>query len=509
MGGQLAKLYLRGNLMYTTAKELPQEDKDKVQRLMMQAWSCPLIRNGLSEFCMALARTIGNEYRDYEAGMQDAHVTFWRAGLMVLYHESRKCQRCAKSYTTTYEIPSYCVRTLKYWCDQPRGEGSKGVTGKPHGTCKPTVINTKWLEDNDLNNYEISPKDQKEIDKVRKGDLFKIKVCPECLIEKKVHIVHAEQECLGDLDISWEPKPEIASEVTFTCNNIRKHKVPNSDGDIHLPHTWKEQHDGDPVESSCSQCEKIIKGDYIKRKKFFQTYLFNYLKQILKENKPPSIKEELELSSPADDVLMEMICELLTDEKNRKKNKVEHSTLSEDHSHTIFCETGLIPQRMILQIAELKDEFEPMGVNVATSHNQIHITPLFNLNDRFYAKMITRLKVKKAFVKHVSLDGPDDDSNNFRDFCEYKAKPDITVYSEQIIDELDRISVIRSRLPENAREVLDLIVHTPDAYYKEFRTERIHKNHVMQFLGKSQREVEEAFSAIKCHLLAEGLTPDF
>jgi len=514
MGGQLARLYLRGNLMHITAKGLSKKSLDQVQRLIVQASKCPLLHNPLSEFCMALARTIGNEYRNYEYGLQDAQVTFWRAGVQILHHESRRCERCAMSFTTTYDNPQKCARTLSYWCDELDTEEKK------HGSRGTTVINKEWLKANNtkkkgvhLYKLQDQNKDKKIIDQIESETLFKARACSKCLEEKKIHFLTPEQNCEGDLHISWSPKPEIATEARFYCK-CGGPRPPACFKDGKQNPGWKEHHDGDPVTSRCpaplkngqGPCGQEVQGEYIKRKKFLQTFLFNYLKQILRENKPPSITEVQELVSPADDVLKHMVCNLMD---NAKGIKLRYDTAQNEMTHIIYTELGLLPQKIILQIADLRDEFESLGVDIKLENNQIRITPIFDLKDQFYVKMISRSVVRKTFVKFVSFDGPDDETNNnFRDFCEYKSQPEIEAYNITLVDELDRINVIRKRLPNNVQEVLDLIVRTPDAYYKAFKTERIHKNHVAQFLNRSQNDIDQAFMAIKCHLLAEGVKPD-
>lgn len=478
MGGQLAKLYLRGKLMTTTAKELPPEDLEQLQRLMKQAWECPLLRNAKVEFCMALARTIGNEYKDRDIGMQDAQITFWRTALMVLYHNSKRCIRCKHSYTTTFDDVSHCTRILKNWCDQ----GQK----KPHGTIKPVSITTKWLQSN--NDYTVSDDQKHIIKKIQNDELHRAKACPKCLKRKQLHFVYDDDECGGELKETWSPKQEIATEATFQCRC----------GEI-----WKTHHNGDPIKEEC-KCGREVIGEYIKRKKFFQTYLFNYLKQILRENKPPQVVDEVNIVSPVDEVLRDMVCDIFN---SCKDAQIVYDVSSDNTGHHVHTNLGLLPQTVILQLRKLRRDFENAGVNMVINSNSITISA--NNEQDGMRKLITRSMINKAFVKFVSMHGnnDDDDNNSFNDYCEFKANPDIEVRNEQVIDELDRIDMIRGRLPETAQQVLDIIVNTPDGYYRKYSTDKIHKAHIMDYLGISQSEVDNAYSTIKMQLLAEGVQP--
>ena len=475
MSTQLAELYIRGKLMGVTATELPPEWLEKVQDLMLKAWNCELLRNGKMEFCAALTRTIGCEYLNTEIGLQDAQITFWRTALMVLYHETKRCESCGASHTTTYSKLERCDKRLEYWCDQD------------HGKTKPITINKMWLEENnwltDKFTYQLANSEHTNIlQKVWDGEVIRARACPRCLRNNKLNLVSKDTECGGTLQIRQTPRPTIASEVSFQCR---------------CGEAWTEEHDGNPIASRCNQCKREVTGQYLKRKKFFQTYLFNYLKQILKENKYPQIKESRNVVSPANEVLAEMITKILTVVKIDSTKMTD----GEDIIITIARRSlRILPQTIVLQIAALRKKFEDMGVIVNMKKDKITVSPVYD-NDNKTTKMITRSMVKKSFVKFVSLQGPDEENTGFEDYCGFKVNNEAEIRSERVIDEIDSIMAIRKNLPTNARQVLDLIVNTPDEYYKRFNCDRIHKNHVMQYLGKSQTEIDQAFSSIKSQLI--------
>jgi len=494
MGGQLAKIYLRGTLMSVTAAGLTDEQKQECQDLMDRAWHNPLLQKAKAEFSKALARTIGNEYRDYDAGQQDARLAYWKAAVMVLYHESRNCERCGKHHITSFEPKDTCDRGLIYWCDQIDPEKQRA-----HGEAKqPIYIDNAWMEkwllENDIkkaNEWLVDQEDEPAIDQILNYSAIG-EICPKCHAEGKIHFLF-NGACGGELITSWSPKPEIAHEAEFHCPPCN--------------HRWIDHQDN----NTCEKCGSTENNLYfVKMKKFFQTVLFNYLKQILRENKPPSIKETREIIRPADVTFLNLIRQIL-DGGMPSTAMADYEISSKEHTHTIDIETNCLPQQTILELNQAVEEFKPLGVTAEITKAKIHITPLFNLNDEKYVKMLSSKTTKKAFIRFVSLDGQstkkDDDESNFREFCEFKSGTyKKTLLDGQLVDEMDTISVIKRRLPNGAKAVLDLIVHTPLEYVKRFDTSRVYKAHVAQFLNKPLEEIETYWESIEDECRNVGLT---
>jgi hypothetical protein len=360
MSGQLARLFLRGGLMNETTKRLSRDQMLRVEALAKEVFNDPSIATQKMEFCMALHRTIGNEYKDVEVGKQDAMITFWKAALLVLYHESKQCKKCKKHLVTTNQTVTKCA-------------------------------------------------------------------------------------CGGELLIKWSPKPQIAT-------------------------------------------------DLIKRKKFFQTVMFNYLKQILRENKPPTITEEHTEEGPAPDVAVGVI----TSRLGKAKIETEVEDIDDNHQ-VIHVETGLIPLKTLKQIHEVKEDLEEHGVQIHLDWHSISIVSALDV-----PPTISRKIVDKIFAKFTSWDngGSEDDSSSHRDHCEFR----VTKASTKEADfENEAIDIIRSRLSDLAQRYFDLIVNTPDDYVSRFGTDKIYKSYVAQYLGIKPEQVEDLKRNIKLNCMAMGV----
>jgi hypothetical protein len=361
MSNQLAKLFLRGSLMNETAKQLTRYEIEQVDKLMKEAWEDPNIQGQKMEFCLALGRTIGNEYKDVKIGEQDCYITFWKAAVMVLFHESKQCS------------------------------------------------NNK---------------------------------CREHFVTSKTHLEQCTK-CGNRLDVKWTPKPQIAE---------------------------------DPV----------------KRKKFFQSVMFNYLKQILRENKPHSYKEIHTEDGNAPDVAVTVITKYL----DRSKISEYDIVIVDDNNTVIKCETGLIPLKTIQKISNVISDFEEHGVKISANWNSINIVSVFGASKNISYKI-----VDKVYTKFTSLDSGSDNEDSegsYRDHYEHKAL--------QVENKFEHFSesmqVLRSRLSDDARKLFDLIVDTPDDYKEKFGTDKLHRANMAKYLGKDIKEIDSMKDDIKMHCLA-------
>lgn len=363
MSNQLARLFLRGSLMNDTAKQLSKDEMKEVNALMKDAWEDPNIQGQKMEFCMALGRTIGNEYKDLDVGKQDCQITFWKAAIMVLFHESRQCTNnsCQKHFVTT----------------------------------------------------------KNKIDK--------------CTV------------CGYDLVLKWSPKPQIAN-------------------------------------------------DPIKRKKFFQSVMFNYLRQILRENKPPAIKETRTEEGLASDIAVKAIISILHSIKNYQ---TEVEMIDIDHN-VIRCETGLLPLKILQKVVDIKHEFETHGVQIQLDWNAINVVSVLEIPSTVSFQI-----VEKTYAKYTSLDSGstnDDTESSHRDHCEHKAQiihaePDMSNYNEDMI-------VLRQRLSSDAQKLFDIIIDTPLDYIERFGTDKLHRANLAEYLGKDIKEIDALRETIKVHCLA-------
>lgn len=325
MSSQVAKLFIRGRLVNETAKNLTEEQKTVAMQLMEKAWNDPNLQNPKYEFCMALARTIGNEYKDLEYGMQEIWITFWRAAVDALYHN---------------------------------------------------------------------------------------------------------------------PKPKV-------------------------------------VENS-----KI-------RKKHFQTWMFNYLRQILLENKIPRTYIKKDLEGPANLVAKDYI-KLLFD----NNLKVQYSIEDEPNKITFYIDTTVIPVVILQKIWNLRDEVKPYEVEIKTTDDQIEIN-YFDIPKNYIKQINERIRINA-----VSISGIDqDDATGFQQHCEYQGVRQREAEVDHMMTQ-DAIQTLNSRLPPQATEILNMLLEPTEEFLLEYYPTRkksvVPKAcHLAKWFGLTKPEVVEILEQIK------------
>jgi hypothetical protein len=326
MSNQVAKLFIRGSLMNDTAKNLSEEEKTRVVELMNLAWNDPNLVNPRYEFCMALSRTIGNEYKDLDFGMNEIWITFWRAAVDALFHN---------------------------------------------------------------------------------------------------------------------PKPQVVSDALI-------------------------------------------------RKKHFQTWMFNYLRQILLENKIPTQKMSRELTGAANDVALEYL-KFILDNKN-----IDYILDSAQNKVMLHLDINMVPLEVLEKIWEIRDEVSGQGAEVEINDSGLVITAAENVN--FITKTISE-PVRINSVSMSGVDGKDDDRDNFQQHCEHNAREEQEDPMDTMIMD-DTLEALNDRLTPTARKVLDMLLNPTkeflDTYYPNRKREVTPKEiHIAQWLGITKREVVEAMSSIR------------
>lgn len=349
---QLAKLFIRGSLINVTAKNLTEEQKTNVVKLMNEAWNDKCLDNARHEFCNALDRTIGNEYKNREFAMNEIWITFWRTAVDILYHS-------------------------------PADKDSEAYA--------------KWL--------------------------------------------------------------------------ARKKK---------------------------------IVSDPIVRKKYFQTCMFNYLRQILKENKIPTYRHKYEISGTADHVAVEMIKFYLN---NVLSKPVAFEIIENDENdHVVFSlDVSMVHVDLMKKIWQFRDEVKDY-VQIIITDNNITIIP------REEVKFISKKVSEKVRIRSISLSSASEDdeskNNNFQQHCEYKARKKREVELDSMLVK-DSIRELERRLPEQnrAKDVFGILVNPPqdflDTFYPRRKKEvRPKETHIAKYLGISKSEVTKAMKTIRQQALA-------
>lgn len=369
---QLAKLFIRGSLANKTSKGLTREQLTEVEKHVMIVFNDPALGKAKYRFSSALSSTIGNEYKDIDAGLHEVLITIWQATVDVLHH-------------------------------RPKKEIKKSLEKRG--------INADYILD--------------------------------------LNIVDAQAEYEK---ITGEEAPEI---------------------------------------------DRTILTDRVQRKKFYQTYIFNYLRQILRENKINKVKQEVSVTGPADQMTLDRIVNAI---KNMK-NKVDFSIIKEGSSYIIDVNTNNIPFDGVLEINKIADEFEAHGIKIEYADNSVKIISTEE------CKIISTSIESDVRVNQVSMDycKPNEDKSMFRDHIESKLRGDKRDEIE-LVEIKEGLKAVRNELNDKETEVFDLLLKQPKEYYEKYGYSSLKKTNMADWLGIDVKELNKMIESIRKEAEAAGLS---
>lgn len=345
--GQVASLHLRGSLCTQTLKNLPENEKDELDRTVQEIAFDPILAPCKTEFCNALARTIHNEYEDRKVGEQDYLVAITRAVLAAKY-----------------------------------GYGNK-----------------------------------------------------------------------------------------------------------------------EPVEA--------VLTNPLQRKKWFQTWVFQYLRQILRENNLPVAKENKYVELPADEAALyevqQALAASLDDIHDHHYKRYLKSLIAQliitDNTEGYKLEICLwsFPVTLEERIKALTKIYREYGVEVTLDEKGLIIKQL--------KEEMPLVSIRKKFqtqLKSKSFDATDHKENNQREWLESEA---LSVHRKEPAMESETLEELRKRVPSETLPILDIFMedHRPEEYIQKFGTKPPRIAHVAEYLGKSPREVKKSVETIRHHCLALGV----
>jgi hypothetical protein len=243
----------------------------------------------------------------------------------------------------------------------------------------------------------------------------------------------------------------------------------------------------------------------IQRKKYFQTFVFEYLKQILRENKRPTEKLKRKAVVTSEEAAIRDIkkCLIKLSEED-KANKSIYLAAIEGffvEGNSIYVRHWFLPLEFINHLSQIRDKYLSYGTEILLDDERITVK----------SDNITYLEVddtNKVFIQFSNFehnsDEKDDSYNHYLEFEMSETKSGAAVMDEK---ESDSITSLRSSLPPEATEVVELIINPPIDYIDQYGT-RCYKSHIAKYLGKSNKEVDRLMSIIKYHMMAEGIGLD-
>jgi hypothetical protein len=211
---------------------------------------------------------------------------------------------------------------------------------------------------------------------------------------------------------------------------------------------------------------------------------YNYMRQILNENKIPHSSDDVIISGPPDYVVLKHICHIL------ECNNIKFIQESRHDVTTICGEIYAIDLKTSKQIGRLKKKYANNGVNIVATSDRIIIEKL-----KDSPEISIRLK-KINRIKSVSFESDsEDEGQNIRYTMEYHISQNNTNNDQYIMD-------MRHMLPQNLKQLFDVITNTPEDFTDKFGTTEPSKKQMAQYLNVGIKDIEEGINKLKYHYMA-------
>lgn len=226
---------------------------------------------------------------------------------------------------------------------------------------------------------------------------------------------------------------------------------------------------------------KEILTDRLQRKRWFQSYIFNYLRQILKENKLPAHHIVNHEKLPADQAAISLFLELLNttidDIKNFKEKqkfkRAYNTSIIEETSKGYQIEINILPP---INIEKLKNYLSKHNISISLVGNKVEIMRT--------SDTLPIIKIKKKTTKIIQTTDIDSPQNNEKTFT--TTKGGCSMVPENTIDN------IKYYLPEKVWPILDIIIEDtrPQEFCNKYGNSKPRNLHIAEFLNIGRREVK-------------------
>lgn len=246
----------------------------------------------------------------------------------------------------------------------------------------------------------------------------------------------------------------------------------------------------------------VIIHDPSQRKKFFQTYIFNYLKSILLENKIPSRKRNISVSGPASYVAFLAVKSII---------RYYNINPSEGHEPNIFILNGFKtlqwPLALTLDIQKISNSYVKHGVKIEIKQDEVRIYGSENM------PIISGKAIELVRINQTSLNRSENDEDQSSLQYKYEFKLIESKSGElsnrnqhTTIQSKDLIETLKKRCPKESVEIVNFITSPlPDSYILKYG-KKIRKKAMAQHLGKSLSEIEKHWKVIGLHMHSLGMT---
>lgn len=220
----------------------------------------------------------------------------------------------------------------------------------------------------------------------------------------------------------------------------------------------------------------------IQRKKFFQSWVFNYLRQILNENKRSYINNKSLAVKPIFEASKIEVMSLI----NKKAKIIKDN----DNSFVVEYDLFLLPNRKIDQLLKYKSKYFSRKIDIIIDDYSITIN---NLGSKGHdmVEVNTPTLMNIASTSRTADDG---------------GIPEPSINTDGFNDP-ETIEEMFYNLSENAQNVLSIILDPPEDYINKYNSKPV-KRYIQEYLGLTSKQVKDIWSELKMSYAAIIGCPD-
>lgn len=219
--------------------------------------------------------------------------------------------------------------------------------------------------------------------------------------------------------------------------------------------------------------------DPIQTRKLFSQFTYNYMKQILNENKIPKSSYDRHIEGEPFSVAYEQIMSLLGEEG------IFHISEYDSNKYVIEGDIGIINLRTARKIGKIKQKYSKMGVIISADIDRIEIE-----KKKSAPSVRTRIRsAGKINVVSFENENQDKESDLNRNSIEFKISK--KKEKEEVDSPFDS-SYMRKMLPEHLVDLFDIITDTPEELGEE-----PNKNDMAKYLKITVNEVNKRLDQMK------------
>lgn len=228
--------------------------------------------------------------------------------------------------------------------------------------------------------------------------------------------------------------------------------------------------------------EETITNSY-QRKKFFQTWIFNYLRQILQENKRSFANKKCVVMKPTFEAAKTEIRDILN--KNGKVSK------DNDTECIVTSDLFLLCRSKIDELLKCRDKYINKKVEITMRDDGVYLR-------NHGAEGLEMIQTTIPTLVNVTSASRTPEEGG---------TPEIPSVNTDGFNDPDSIEAMFDNLSEISQEVLKIIIDPPESYVSKYGEKPI-KRYIQEYLGLTPKQVKDIWSEMKLAYAAIIGTPD-